>query len=172
MTQSYDAYQECAVMEKCRPFRWRRNEQLCATRMISHMQANRKRGIKKTPRTRWRSSQQVPPIFLHQPLCHGPCRDRMRVATRHGSTYSAHSHRVSGIYFLTPGKWECNTISRWASWDAPQTLPIKNHTTSLRQTLSLPQLSIQFDYSRILLDIIRRDSPPHAQYDAPSQLPT
>ena len=57
--------------------------------------------------------------------CHGPCRDRMRVATRHGSTYSAHSVRVSGTYFLTPGKWECNTISRWASWDAPQTLPIK-----------------------------------------------
>ncbi|KAM6513637.1 hypothetical protein FALCPG4_016020 [Fusarium falciforme] len=36
--------------------------------------------------------------------CHGPCRDRMRVATRHGSTYSAHSVRVSGTYFLTPGK--------------------------------------------------------------------
>ena len=91
----------------------------------------------------------------------------MRVATRHGSTYSAHSHRVSGTHFLTPGKWECNTISRRASWDAPQTLSIKNHTTSLRQTLSLPQLSIQLDYSRILLDIIRRDSPPYAQYVTP-----
>ncbi|KAH6983750.1 hypothetical protein EDB80DRAFT_735247 [Ilyonectria destructans] len=57
-----------------------------------------------TAKTLSGASISQPRVVLGTPICHGPCRDRMRVATRHGSTYSAHSLRVSGTHFLTPGK--------------------------------------------------------------------